>query len=145
MESAIAEGDYAKAEELSDRLATREVCHADKPSWGGAPTVTNRANGSATTLPTKDTEATNTPPHGRRKTRERARAVARHPQMCVPHSAHRQNLLQAFSIGVNGKPSPRSSEVRQCLPHFWLLVLMTGTMLSSQVLKRFFPGASLHL
>lgn len=35
MESAIAEGDYAEAERLSDRLATREVSHADKPSWGG--------------------------------------------------------------------------------------------------------------
>ncbi|XP_047668884.1 protein FAM204A isoform X3 [Tachysurus fulvidraco] len=32
MERAIAEGDYGKAEELSDRLATREVRHADKTS-----------------------------------------------------------------------------------------------------------------
>lgn len=34
IESAIAEGDYGKAEELSDRLATREVCCPDKPSRG---------------------------------------------------------------------------------------------------------------
>uniref|UniRef100_A0A672KUM2 Family with sequence similarity 204 member A n=1 Tax=Sinocyclocheilus grahami TaxID=75366 RepID=A0A672KUM2_SINGR len=35
IESAIAEGDCGKAEELSDRLATREVCCPDKPSRGG--------------------------------------------------------------------------------------------------------------
>lgn len=34
IESSIAEGDYEKAEELSDRLATREVCCTDKPSRG---------------------------------------------------------------------------------------------------------------
>ncbi|CAB1343411.1 unnamed protein product [Coregonus sp. 'balchen'] len=34
IESAIAEGDFGKAEEMSDRLATREVCCTDKRSLG---------------------------------------------------------------------------------------------------------------
>lgn len=34
IERAIAEGDIAKAEEMSDRLATREVRRADKRSLG---------------------------------------------------------------------------------------------------------------
>uniref|UniRef100_A0A3Q3A156 Family with sequence similarity 204 member A n=1 Tax=Kryptolebias marmoratus TaxID=37003 RepID=A0A3Q3A156_KRYMA len=39
MEKAIAEGDVAKAEEMSDRLATREVRSADKRSLGVLPSL----------------------------------------------------------------------------------------------------------
>ncbi len=42
-----------RRKKLSDRLATREVCCPDKPSRGGASTVTNWANGSAAILPAK--------------------------------------------------------------------------------------------
>lgn len=37
MEKAVAEGDVAKAEEMSDRLAAREVRSADKRSLGVLP------------------------------------------------------------------------------------------------------------
>ncbi len=89
IESAIAEGDHGKAEELSDRLATREVCCPDKPSRGALQLWQIELMGL------------------------RPFCLQRHRGYKHTHAhAHThmirlgQKVLQPFYTKVNGKPSP---------------------------------------
>lgn len=80
MERAIAEGDYGKAEELSDRLATREVRHADKPS-----------------LRARRIELMGQPPFCPQRHKKR--------QTWARRLERGLKVLQPFYIGVNKNPS----------------------------------------
>lgn len=88
MEEAVAEGDVGKAEEMSDRLATREVRRADKRSSGGGPSPL-----------LWQIRLMDPWPFFCRKDREEQKKSK-------TGADNQPAVLQHFSHWVNGKPSP---------------------------------------